>query len=168
MNETSKRRELVRMLRKVQGSVIVFTKTKDDASYLWQAIHSAGIEDSTYISSNKQQQHREEALNGFKEGKYRVLVATDVAARGIHVDAVSMVINFDLPMEPEDYVHRVGRTGRQGEKGRAISFVTPRDEREVEAIERFLKKRIPEKWVQDFRSEEPRRNPRPERGKKRR
>jgi ATP-dependent RNA helicase RhlE len=94
------------------------------------------------LHGNKSQNARERALAGFRGGKTRVLVATDIAARGIDVDGVSHVINFDLPSEPESYVHRVGRTGRAGARGQAISFCD-RDERGLLAdIERLLKKRI--------------------------
>src|SRR5690606_26192435 len=104
----SKMREFLHLIETEKGTVIVFTRTKDGATRLWRTIHAAGIHESTYISSNKAQAHREEALNGFKSGKYRVMVATDVAARGIHVDNVKLVINYDLPMEEEDYIHRIG------------------------------------------------------------
>ncbi len=150
VNERSKKRELLHMLRDFRGTVIIFNRTKDGATLLWRSIHAAGIEDSTYISSNKAQIHREAALKGFKEGEYRVLVATDVAARGIHVENVGLVINYDLPVEPEDYVHRIGRTGRKDAKGLAVSFCTPDDLRQIEAIERFLKLRIPERFTRDF------------------
>lgn len=150
VNDRSKKRELLRALREFKGTVIIFTRTKDGASLLWRSIHAAGIEDSTYISSNKLQVHREAALKGFKEGEYRVLVATDVAGRGIHVDDVGMVINYDLPMEPEDYVHRIGRTGRKEAKGYAVSFCTASDLRQIEAIERLIRKPIPERFSRDF------------------
>lgn len=150
LNDRSKKRELLRLLRDFKGSVIIFSRTKDDVSMLWRSIHAAGIEDSTYISSNKLQVHREAALKGFKEGEYRVLVATDVAGRGIHVENVGLVINYDLPMEPEDYVHRIGRTGRKETKGIAVSFCTGADLRQVEAIEHYLKLRIPERFTRDF------------------
>lgn len=150
VNDHSKKRELLRLLRSFKGTVIIFSRTKDGATLLWRSIHAAGIEDSTYISSNKLQIHREAALKGFKEGEYRVLVATDVAARGIHVENVGLVINFDLPIEPEDYVHRIGRTGRKDAKGIAITFCTGQDLKQVEAIEDFIKARIPERFTSDF------------------
>ncbi len=150
VNDRSKKRELLRLLRSFKGTVIIFSRTKDGATLLWRSIHAAGIEDSTYISSNKLQIHREAALKGFKEGEYRVLVATDVAARGIHVENVGLVINFDLPIEPEDYVHRIGRTGRKDAKGIAITFCTGADLKQVEAIENFIKARIPERFTSDF------------------
>jgi ATP-dependent RNA helicase RhlE len=156
VNEPSKRRELIRFIKRESGTVIVFTRTKDGASRLFRAIHAAGIVESTYISSNKAQSYREEALQGFKDGKYRVLVATDVAARGIHVEKVGFVINYDLPMEPEDYIHRIGRTGRQDSKGKAITFVTPDDIKILERIERLIGERIEEEFAADYVREEKR------------
>jgi ATP-dependent RNA helicase RhlE len=121
--EADKKRELKHILSNEPGTIIVFTRTKDGATLLWRWIHAVGFHESTYLSSNKSQAHREEALEGFKVGRYRIMVATDVAARGIHVENVAMVINFDLPIEAEDYVHRIGRTGRKDANGVAISLV---------------------------------------------
>lgn len=153
VNEETKFRELRGLLEDIQGSVIIFTKTKDGATDLWRRIHAAGFHESTYISSNKSQAHREEALEGFKSGKYNILVATDVAARGIHVENVRLVVNYDLPQEPEDYIHRIGRTGRKDAHGLAISLVTAEDRRQVEDVEAFLKERILEDFSRGFRSE---------------
>lgn len=151
VNEKSKKRELMRLLeRDREGTAIIFVRTKDGCTDLWRRIHAAGLHESTYISSNKIQAHREEALNGFKSGKYRVLVATDVAGRGIHVDDVKWVVNYDIPEEPEDYIHRVGRTGRQETQGRAMSFATPSDGTRIEAIERVLGKKIDEGLAEDW------------------
>jgi ATP-dependent RNA helicase RhlE len=120
---------------------IVFTRTKHGANRLSQRLEKVGI-GAPAIHGNKSQNAREKALAGFRGGKTRILVATDIAARGIDVDGVSHVINFDLPSEPESYVHRVGRTGRAGARGQAISFCD-RDERGLlQDIERLLKKRI--------------------------
>jgi ATP-dependent RNA helicase RhlE len=121
---------------------IVFTRTKHGANRLSERLERAGI-GAPAIHGNKSQSARERALAGFKGGKTRVLVATDIAARGIDVDGISHVINFDLPNVPESYVHRVGRTGRAGARGRAISFCD-RDEQEfLRDIERLLRQRIP-------------------------
>ena len=120
---------------------IVFTRTKHGANRLSQRLENLGM-GAPAIHGNKSQNARERALEGFRDGKTRILVATDIAARGIDVDGISHVINFDLPNEPESYVHRVGRTGRAGATGRAISFCD-RDERGLlQDIERLLKKRI--------------------------
>ncbi|HUP58620.1 MAG TPA: DEAD/DEAH box helicase [Bdellovibrionota bacterium] len=142
MKEEAKNRELLRMIRKEPGSIIVFTRSKDGATRVWRSLHSAGVYDATYIHSDRLQAHREQALAEFKEGKYRILIATDVAGRGIHVDGVAHVINYDLPLEPEDYVHRIGRTGRAEATGKATSFITPRDRRLLQAIEKLLGRKI--------------------------
>ncbi|HET6648046.1 MAG TPA: C-terminal helicase domain-containing protein, partial [Pyrinomonadaceae bacterium] len=89
------------------------------------------------IHADRSQSQRESALRGFRDGKTRVLVATDIAARGLDVDLVSHVINYDVPAAPEDYIHRIGRTGRAGNQGRAITIVTPVDELSMRAIERL-------------------------------
>jgi ATP-dependent RNA helicase RhlE len=142
MREEAKNRELIRMIRQEPGSMIVFTRSKDGATRVWRSLHSAGVYDATYIHSDRTQAHREQALAEFKEGKYRILIATDVAGRGIHVDGVAHVINYDLPLEPEDYVHRIGRTGRAEATGKATSFITPRDRKLLAAIERLLGRSI--------------------------
>ena len=104
-----------------------------------------GFHDVTYISSDRAQSQREEALADFKKGVHRILVATDVAARGLHIEGVAHVINYDLPMVAEDYVHRIGRTGRAGASGLATSLVTQnRKDREIlREIERLIKRSIP-------------------------
>jgi ATP-dependent RNA helicase RhlE len=120
---------------------IVFTRTKHGADKLARKLEKAGIE-APAIHGNKSQNARERALAGFRTGKTRVLIATDIAARGIDIDGVSHVFNFDLPNVPESYVHRIGRTGRAGATGRAISFCD-RDERPFLAdIERLLRQRL--------------------------
>jgi ATP-dependent RNA helicase RhlE len=116
--------------------VLVFTRTRRGAerlSHILRAREHAADE----IHADRTQPQREAALRGFKDGSTRVLVATDIAARGIDVDSVSHVINYDVPEAPEDYVHRVGRTGRAGMTGRAITLVTPVEEPSMRAIERL-------------------------------
>ena len=140
--EDQKNSELRRIIREEPGSIIVFTRSKMGATKVWRSLHSSGIYDATYIHSDRLQSHREQALAEFKEGKYRILIATDVAARGIHVEAVAHVVNYDLPMEPEDYVHRIGRTGRAGASGRATTFITPRDRGGVKQIEKLIGKSL--------------------------
>ena len=98
---------------------------------------------SAEIHSNRSLGQRKEALEGFKSGKYRVLVATDIAARGIDVKGIELVINYDLPSTPEDYVHRIGRTARAGAEGHAISFALPEEKNDIRAIERLIRKSIP-------------------------
>jgi ATP-dependent RNA helicase RhlE len=116
--------------------VLVFTRTRRGAERL-SHILSAREHSSDRIHADRSQPQREAALRGFREGRTRVLVATDIAARGIDVDSVSHVINFDVPGQPEDYVHRIGRTGRAGKTGRAITLVAPVDELQMRAIERL-------------------------------
>lgn len=174
MSEESKSRELRRLLREETGSIIVFTRSKDGASRVWRSLHSAGIYDATYIHSDRLQSHREQALAEFKEGKYRILIATDVAGRGIHVDAVAHVINYDLPIEADSYVHRIGRTGRAGSTGKATTFATPRDRKLIQEIEALMGKSIPSDTVggsesslhrsSGSRSEKDRRSSKPLRG----
>jgi ATP-dependent RNA helicase RhlE len=116
--------------------VLVFTRTRRGAERL-SHILSARDHSVNRIHSDRTQPQREAALRGFRDGRTRVLVATDIAARGLDVDAVSHVINYDVPSAPEDYVHRIGRTGRAGNTGRAITIVTPVDELSMSAIERL-------------------------------
>jgi ATP-dependent RNA helicase RhlE len=130
------------LLDATAARVLVFTRTKHGANRLSEQLDRAGI-GSAAIHGNKTQAARERALEGFRQGATRVLVATDVAARGIDVDGISLVVNFDLPNVAESYVHRVGRTGRAGAAGRAISFCD-RDERALlHDIERLIRRRLP-------------------------
>ena len=116
--------------------VLVFTRTRRGAERL-SHILEAREHKVNRIHADRTQPQREAALRGFKDGKTRVLVATDIAARGIDVDSISHVINYDVPAAPEDYVHRIGRTGRAGNRGRAITLVTPVEELSLRAIERL-------------------------------
>ena len=116
--------------------VLVFTRTRRGAERL-SHILSAREHSVNRIHADRTQSQRESALRGFRDGRTRVLVATDIAARGLDVDLVSHVINYDVPSAPEDYVHRIGRTGRAGNQGRAITIVTPVDELSMRAIERL-------------------------------
>jgi ATP-dependent RNA helicase RhlE len=120
---------------------VVFTKTKHGADRLQKRLVRAGVS-ATAIHGNKAQNQRDRALLGFKTGKVRVLVATDVAARGLDVDGISHVFNFDLPMDPEAYVHRIGRTGRAGATGIAISFCDREERGLMRDIERLTGKKF--------------------------
>jgi ATP-dependent RNA helicase RhlE len=122
-------------------SVLIFSRTKRGADKISDRLEKSGIT-STAIHSNRTQPQRMRALEGFRKGKYRVLVATDIAARGIDVDGISHVINYDIPRDAEDYVHRVGRTGRAGASGDAITFVSGEDREMLRKIERFTGKRF--------------------------
>jgi len=136
------------MLKKVlddhHGSVLVFSRTKHGAKKITQAIRNMG-HTAAEIHSNRSLGQRKEALEGFKTGRHRVLVATDIAARGIDVQDIQLVLNYDLPDNPEDYVHRIGRTARAGREGKAISFATPEQRRDVQIIERIIRKTLPVK-----------------------
>lgn len=121
---------------------LVFTKTKYGAERLSRHLNQAGIS-SDAIHGNKAQNQRRRALDRFRSGNARVLVATDVAARGLDVDGISHVFNYDLPMEPEAYVHRIGRTGRAGARGAAISFCDHEEFQQLRAIERLIGQRVP-------------------------
>lgn len=125
------------ILREEEGTVLVFARTRHGARKLSDAIRKIG-HSSTDIHSDKSLAQRREALHGFKSGRYRVLVATDVAARGIDVKDISLVINFDLPENPEDYLHRIGRTGRAGAFGKAIAFVIPEQSKMMRSIEKLM------------------------------
>ncbi len=121
--------------------VLVFTRTKRGADRLSHILEKRS-HSATRIHGDRSQSQRETALQSFKNGKTRVLVATDVAARGIDVDLVSHVINYDVPEVPEDYVHRIGRTGRAGNEGRAITLLTAADEHTMRAIEKLTGQRV--------------------------
>ncbi len=139
--------EKQRLLEKMIGDAgiqraVVFTKTKHGADRVAKRLLDAGI-DSTAIHGNKNQSQRDRALDAFRRGRFRVLVATDVAARGLDVDGVSHVFNFDLPLEPEAYVHRIGRTGRAGATGIAVAFCAPEERGLLRAIEREIGSKVP-------------------------
>lgn len=128
---------------------LVFTRTKHRANRLAAFLVKNGV-NAERIHGNRSQAQRTEALSGFKAGKYRVLVATDIAARGIDIEALGHVMNFDVPQVPEDYIHRVGRTARAELSGDAFTFVAPEEERELRDIERAINKRLPRILVPDF------------------
>lgn len=121
---------------------LVFTKTKRTANMLSKQLMRYGV-NATAIHGNKSQNARQKALDAFRNRKVRVLVATDVAARGIDVEGITHVVNYDIPVEPESYVHRIGRTGRAGADGVAVSFCTSNERRELKAIERLIKQDVP-------------------------
>jgi len=128
---------------------LVFTRTKHRANRLQAYLVKQGVK-AERIHGNRSQAQRTEALAGFKSGKYRVLVATDIAARGIDIEALGHVINFDVPQAPEDYIHRVGRTARAELTGDAFTFVAPEEENELRGIERAVGKRLQRVTVPDF------------------
>jgi ATP-dependent RNA helicase RhlE len=134
VRKDQKNRLLERLLSDYHGSVLVFSRTKFGARRICRAVMAMGHA-AAEIHSDRSLAQRRESLDGFKAGKYRVLVATDIAARGIDVTGIELVINYDTPENPEDYVHRIGRTGRAGMKGRAITFATPEQGSEIRDIE---------------------------------
>ncbi len=145
-------------------SALVFTRTKHRANRLAEWLARKGVR-AARIHGNRSQSQRTQALEGFKAGRYEVLVATDIAARGIDVVALGHVVNFDVPLASEDYVHRVGRTGRAEATGEAYTFVAPEDEGTLRAIERAVGKPLPRVVLRDFdyrqRAEEARPTPGP-------
>jgi ATP-dependent RNA helicase RhlE len=129
--------------------VLIFSRTKHGADRIARQLEAKGIRTGT-LHSNRSQNQRLRALKDFKSGAVRVLVATDIAARGIDVDGISHVVNFDFPMHAEDYVHRIGRTGRAHAVGDAISFVTPEDQHELRTLEKFIGRGIVRKRAEGF------------------
>jgi ATP-dependent RNA helicase RhlE len=143
VNKENKDSLLIGMLQNSElNRVIVFTQMKHMADRVQEKLEKAGIQ-SECIHGGKGQQARTQALRNFKTGRTRVLVATDIAARGIDVDSISHVINYDLPHEPETYIHRIGRTARAGADGDAISFCSARERDFLRAIEKLLRRPIP-------------------------
>jgi ATP-dependent RNA helicase RhlE len=137
------------LTRKTMTQALIFTRTKHRANRLADYLVQAGIR-AERIHGNRSQAQRTAALAGFKAGSFPVLVATDIAARGIDVDQLGHVVNFDVPQAPEDYIHRVGRTGRAEATGEAFTFVSPEEENDLRDIERAIGKRLPRVTVPDF------------------
>ncbi|WP_176492851.1 DEAD/DEAH box helicase [Cobetia sp. 5-25-4-2] len=154
------------ILKENWHQVLVFTRTKHGANRLATKLEKSGIS-AAAIHGNKSQNARTKALAGFKNGEVRVLVATDIAARGLDIEQLPQVVNYELPNVPEDYVHRIGRTGRAGASGRAISLVSSDERKELGGIERLLKGKLKRVEVEGFVPEvdvEPEREPRQPRG----
>jgi ATP-dependent RNA helicase RhlE len=141
---------LLHLLREPgMNMVLVFSRMKHAADRLARQLEQKGVRTAT-LHSNRSQNQRLKALRDFKEGVVRVLVATDIAARGIDVDGISHVVNYDFPMHVEDYIHRIGRTGRANAIGDAISFVTREDQGELRALERFIGRGLVRKKAEGF------------------
>jgi ATP-dependent RNA helicase RhlE len=145
----AKIRLLEKVLNQYKGSTLIFVRTKYGAHRLAKALKAMG-HSAAEIHSNCSFAQRKSALDGFKAGRYRVLVATDIMARGIDVVGIELVINYDLPTQAEDYVHRIGRTARAGREGHAISFVTPSEQGEIRAIEWLIKKKLNVSTLPEF------------------
>jgi len=135
--------------RDEMSQALVFTRTKHRANRLAEQLVKRGVK-AERIHGNRSQGQRTAALDGFKNGSYRVLVATDIAARGIDIEALGHVVNFDVPEAPDDYIHRVGRTARAGEIGDAFTFVAPDEQNDLRAIEKAIGKRLPQITIPDF------------------
>ena len=151
IDKGQKRHLLTHLIKKEDWyQVLVFTRTKHGANRLTKQLNSAKITASA-IHGNKSQNSRTRALAEFKSGDIQVLVATDIAARGLDIDKLPHVVNFELPNVPEDYVHRIGRTGRAGSDGVALSLVSPDEKKHLKGIERLIKKQIPVEVCTDFK-----------------
>jgi len=141
---------LEELLRRTEyNQVLIFCRTKDRADRVARKLHQEGHAVAV-LHSNRTQREREQALNGFRNGRYEVMVATDIAARGIDVEQISHVINFDVPHHPEDYVHRIGRTGRALAAGDAFTIVIAEDLQDIAAIEHFIGRKIPRVKLEGF------------------
>jgi ATP-dependent RNA helicase RhlE len=142
VKKENKPRLLSKLLVQYHGAVLLFSRTKYNARKIMILIRNLGYT-AAEMHSNRSLLQRREALNGFKSGRYKVLVATDIAARGIDVTGIELVINYDLPEDAENYVHRIGRTARAGCRGHAISFATPNQGRDVRDIEKIIRSALP-------------------------
>ena len=142
VKKEAKTQLLKKLLAQYHGTVLLFSRTKHNARKIVKSIRDMG-HCASEIHSNRTLSQRRDALEGFKSGKYRVLVATDIASRGIDVTGIELVINYDLPEDAENYVHRIGRTARAGHKGHAISFATPDQGHDVRDIEKLIKATLP-------------------------
>src|SRR5690349_5080892 len=150
VSEAQKTDLLLELLKRVNyDSVIVFCRTKSGADRVSNLLrrnnHAVAV-----LHSNRTQREREQALRGFRDGRFEVLVATDIAARGLDIAEVSHVVNYDVPQHPEDYIHRIGRTGRMEAKGDAFTLMVAEDARHVQAIERFISQKIPRLKLENF------------------
>jgi ATP-dependent RNA helicase RhlE len=142
VNSEYKGKLLGKLLEQYNGPVLMFTRTKRGASKITRLVRSFNHAVAE-IHADRSLNQRKEALEGFKSGKYRILVATDIAARGIDVKGIELVINYDLPDDPDNYIHRIGRTGRAGQVGHAISLATPDQGSDVRSIEKLIRRTIP-------------------------
>ncbi len=173
VENSSKRQLLIKLLDRYHGPVLVFSRTKIGAKKITRGLQRMNYR-AAEIHSNRSLAQRREALDGFKSGKYKILVATDIAARGIDVTGLELVINYDLPDDTEHYVHRIGRTGRAGHEGRAISFATPEQGKDIKSIEKLIRTALQivehpefpkEKFIEESKDHQ---RPKPYQGRRRR
>ena len=153
VKKESKLKLLSKLLAQYHGAVLLFSRTKHNAGKIVRSIRDMGYS-AAEMHSNRSLNQRREALDGFKSGRYKVLVATDIAARGIDVTGIELVINYDLPEDAENYVHRIGRTARAGQQGRAVSFATPDQKSDVRDIEKLIRSTLPVSRHPEFPPEE--------------
>lgn len=146
VQRTQKMQLLLKILEEHDGTILVFSRTKHGAKKMTRTLNEAG-HTAAEIHANRSLAQRRAALDGFKRGTYRILVATDIAARGIDVTGITLVINYDLPDDAADYVHRIGRTGRAGKAGLAISFATPEQASNIRNIEKLIRAPLPRKHL---------------------
>jgi superfamily II DNA/RNA helicase len=157
ISENQKLGYLMNILRRERGTVFVFVNAKERTYQIWRLLDSNGFKDVTYIHSDLPQDARELAVSDFKQGKFRIIIATDVMGRGIDVDDVAHVVNYDVPKEAADYIHRIGRTGRRGLSGRATTFAIPGpDDYAIKAIEKLRGVTAPSK---EMKPQVPQRSP---------
>jgi superfamily II DNA/RNA helicase len=141
---------LIQILKKTpKESVLVFTRTKHSAKKVALKLENAGFT-ATSLQGNLSQNKRQSAMQGFRDGTLQILVATDIASRGIDVASISHVINYDIPSTVETYIHRIGRTGRAAKEGEAFTLITREDESQVKAIERVLGRKVEQRKFDDF------------------
>ena len=141
---------LIKLLQQTNtNSVLIFTRTKHRAHRLTKQIAASGYK-VTSLHGNRTQGQRRSALAGFKQGKYQIMVATDIAARGLDIDSISHVINYDMPGTADAYIHRIGRTGRAKRTGEAFTLITPDDYALVQKIEKIMKQKLPQRTLPDF------------------
>jgi len=152
VRKDAKPRLLGKILSQYHGPILLFCRTKHSAGKIARSVRDMGHR-AVEMHSNRSLPQRREALEGFKTGKYKVLVATDIAARGIDVVGIEVVVNYDLPEDAQNYVHRIGRTGRAGHKGHAISFATPEQSGDVRDIENLIRIPLPVSLHPEFSSE---------------
>ena len=164
-----KRVVLLELLKKTEtDSVLIFTRTKHRARRLERQLSQAGYK-TTSLHSNRTQGQRQRALKGFKSGEFQIMVATDIAARGLDIETISHVINFDMPDTEDAYIHRIGRTGRAKRSGEAFTLSTPDDEQMIRRLEKIMKETLVRRWLDDVDYDvpaPPKSPPRPRRPKK--